>query len=92
MTKPKYKVCILTTVVMFLWFIGSIGFFMRVLDKVLSGHGLDYYTTFWGVQMNYVGTLVTFLIAFVIIILAPVLYWFSTAEERSFKEKFGIDE
>lgn len=88
----KCKVCILTAIVSLLVFLGGIGFFLRVLDKVLSGHGLDYYTTFWGIQFNYIGALTVFIVVFVLIVLSPFIYWFGTAEERSFKRKYGISE
>lgn len=86
----KSKACVLTLVVMALWFLGSLGFLMKVLDKVFSGHGLDSYTTFWGVQFNYVGVLILFVLGVMLIVLSPLIYWLSTIDERNFKKKYGI--
>ena len=77
---------------MVLWLLGGLGFFLRVLDKVLTGHGLDYYTTFWGVQFNYIGALTVFICGAVLFVISPVIYWFSTMEERSFKKKYSIHD
>lgn len=88
----KCKVCFITLIVCFLVFLGSIGFFLRVLDKVISGHGLDYYTTFWGIQFNYIGALTVLIVGFALAVLSPLIYWVGTAEERSFKRKYGIHE
>ena len=90
-TKPaKCKFCVVTFIAFALWLLGSLGFFLRVLKKVLTGHGLDYYTTFWGVQFNYVGALTVFIAGAILIAISPIIYWFSTMEERSFKKKYGI--
>jgi len=86
----KCKPCLVTFIVFGLWLLGSIGFFLRVLDKVLTGHGLDYYTTFWGVQFNYIGALTVFIVGAVLIAISPIIYWLSTLEERNFKKKYGI--
>lgn len=90
--KKKCRVCTATLIVMVLWLLGGLGFFLRVLDKVVSGHGLDYYTTFWGVQFNYVGALMVFIFGAVLLAISPVIYWYSTMEERSFKKKYNIHD
>ena len=38
--------------------LGFLGFIIRVILKVKSGHGLDYYRTGHGVEMNYIGVLI----------------------------------
>jgi hypothetical protein len=88
--KKKCNVCTASLIVMVLWLLGGLGFFLRVLDKVVSGNGLDYYTTFWGVRFNYVGALVTFACIAVLFVSLPMIYWYSTREERSFKKKYGV--
>lgn len=70
--------------------LGAWDFSLRVLDKVITGHGLDYYTTFGGVQFNYIGALTIFIIGAALIAISPIIYWISTMEERSFKKKYGI--
>ena len=89
--KPKKcKVCIVTFIAVVFWLLGSLGFFLRVLKKVLSGHGLDTYTTFWGVQFNYIGSLIVFIVGAALVVISPVIYWLNTMEERSFKKKYSV--
>ena len=64
----------------------------EIVQKVRTGHGLDYYTTMWGYELNYIGTLVLFIIIAILFLLSPLIYWFATKEERSFKQKYGINE
>jgi hypothetical protein len=39
------------------------GFVLYAIDKVHTGHGLDYFFTGMGVQMNYLGALTTIVVA-----------------------------
>lgn len=70
--------------------IGGVQFALKVIDKVRSGHGLDYYFTGWGVQFNYIGA---FLLLFVIIPIALLigygLRWWQTRDERDFAKRYG---
>ena len=93
-TVKKCEWCILSYVVWFLTVLGTFGLFLRVLKKVITGRGLDYYTTAWGVQVNYIGVLITFVVIIIFFILAPFIYWFDPIyrEERSFKKKFKVSE
>lgn len=36
----------------------GIGTIFRIIRKVLTGHGLDYYKTFEGFQFDYIGALI----------------------------------
>lgn len=65
---------------------------LQVIEKVRTGHGLDYFTTMWGYQLNYIGALVLFIITALLFLFSPIIYWFSTKDERSFKRKYGIRE
>ena len=49
--------------------LGFIGFVLRVIQKVKSGHGLDYYRTGHGVEMNYIGALIAIGIIPIVLIL-----------------------
>ena len=47
--------------------LGSIGLTVKIIDKIRSGHGLDYYFTGHTFQMNYTGTLI--ILAFIPLVL-----------------------
>jgi hypothetical protein len=49
--------------------LGFLGFIVRVILKVKSGHGLDYYRTGHGVEMNYIGVLIAIAIIPIVLIL-----------------------
>ena len=67
------------------------GHFLYILKKVRFGHGLDYFTTAWGYEFNYVGVLILYVIFAMLIVLAPLMVWFFEREERDFKKKYNID-
>ena len=52
--------------------IGFIGFILHVILKVKSGHGLDYYQTGHGVEMNYIGVLIAIGVIPIVLILGWV--------------------
>ena len=86
------KVCLVTSLIGVVSLFVAAGHVWYVLDKVLSGHGLDYFTTLWGYTFSYIGALVFYIAFGVFIILSPLIYWFSTTDERSFKKKYNIDD
>jgi hypothetical protein len=94
MNTKRCEFCILSLIVSFLGILGTAGLFLRVLKKVMTGHGLDYYTTFYGIQFSYIGALVTFIVMAIGLVLAPLIYWFDpiSREERNFKEKYKISD
>ncbi len=49
------------------------GFVLRAIDKVRTGHGLDYYFTGYGVQMNYLGALIVIAIAPVALLIGWII-------------------
>ena len=59
--KKKYLLAGLATVLIGMLGIG--GLVLHTINKVRTGHGLDYYFTGEGVQMNYIGALIAIAVA-----------------------------
>ena len=59
-----------------------VSFIFYAIQKVRTGHGLDYYFTGHGVQMSYIGGL----IAFGILAIALLIGWFMRI---CFRKKYG---
>ncbi|MGA3115552.1 MAG: hypothetical protein ABSF90_14100 [Syntrophobacteraceae bacterium] len=57
--RPKTKNLLGGFAAVIIGILGIGSFVLRTIDKVRTGHGLDYYFTGWGVQMNYLGALIT---------------------------------
>lgn len=43
-------------------FLSFASFILTIIYKIRSGHGLDYYFTGYGVQMNYIGVLISLIV------------------------------
>jgi len=99
-SKPKHKFLnIKKSWLFWAWLIAfplitfaGIGQILLVIKMVMTGHGLDYFTTMWGYQFNYIGAFVELLVTIVLFIVAPIFYWLGSKEERSFKRKYDIHE
>ena len=72
--------------------LGTVGWVLRVIRKVLDGKGLESYTTFWGLSVNYIAALVFIVCCALLLLAAPLLHWWGTREERDFKRKYGIPD
>ena len=70
--------------------LGGIGFVFRVVEKVQTGHGLDYYFTGWGVQFNYIGVLILLMLIPVILVVGWVIRWWQLRDERDFHKRFNL--
>ena len=58
--------------------LGLVGFVLDAIEKIRSGHGLDYYFTGYGVKFNYIGALVLLICIPVAMLLGWALnYWLS---------------
>ena len=68
--------------------LGFLGFIIRVILKVKSGHGLDYYRTGHGVEMNYIGVLVAIGIIPIVLILGWVGNKIYLYKKTHFKPKY----
>lgn len=55
--------------------LGLIAFAIRAVQKVQAGHGLDYYFTGWGVQLNYIGVLIVFALIPVALLIGLGIRW-----------------
>lgn len=88
----KRKVCLASLLVLPFSLLIFAAEILRVVEKVRTGHGLDYYTTFEGYQFNYTGALVGYIAISLLMILAPLIYWIGSKEERDFKSKYGISD
>jgi hypothetical protein len=54
--------------------VGLVTLILEVYQKVTSGHGLDTYFTFEGVQMNYIGVIIVLILIPIILISAWIIY------------------
>jgi ClpX C4-type zinc finger len=66
-----------------------IGFILHAIEKVRSGHGLDYYFTGLGVKFNYIGALALLVCIRVALLFGWLLNYWLSRDERGFKERFG---
>ena len=67
-------------------------FAIRVIDKVRSGHGLDYYFTGEGVRFNYVGALILLVIIPIALLIGWGIRYWSLRGERDFKKRHRIKD
>jgi len=90
----KCKLCILSFIVSIVVCFAGVGVISRIVNKVLTGHGLDYYTTFVGFQFNYIGALVMIIIMFLVLLIAPLIHYLDPIikEEKDFKKKYEIQD
>ena len=58
-------------------------------EKVMTGHGLDTYRTFWLVEFNYIGVLVLFGVVVMALILAGGLWLHEWWQIRTLMQKYG---
>ncbi len=70
-------------------FLALVGFVLRAVEKIHSGHGLDYYFTGFGVKFNYIGALVLLICIPVALLFGWALNHWLSRDERNFKERFG---
>jgi len=83
-TKKKYKFKIVHTFGFLLTLailLGFFGFILRIIDKIRSGHGLDYYFTGHGVQMNYIGALIILTVIPLVLLFAWIIKIIMTKKE-----------
>jgi len=83
-TKKKYKFKIVHTFGFLLTLailLGFFGFILRIIDKIRSGHGLDYYFTGHGIQMNYIGALIILSIIPLVLLFAWIIKIIMTKKE-----------
>jgi hypothetical protein len=57
--------------------LGIGGFVLYAINKVRTGHGLDYYFTGQGVQMNYLGALIAIGVAAVALLVGWIIRFWS---------------
>ncbi len=62
---------------------------MLLIHKVITGHGLDYYKTGHGVEMNYIGVLITVCIMFIVSIIGFVVKIFIKLRENYLISKYN---
>jgi hypothetical protein len=72
--------------------LGLVGFILRVYQKIVTGHGLETYTTGWGVQMNYIGVLITFILIPVVLIGGWLINYFITRDERQLRKQIELQK
>ncbi len=62
----------------------------RAVQKVISGHGLDTYRTVWLVEFNYVGLLVMFGAALVVLLIGGGFKLHEYFQLRALEKRYGI--
>jgi hypothetical protein len=75
--RPKTKNLLGVLVVVLIAWISIGGFVLYAINKVRTGHGLDYYFTGEGVQMNYIGVLIAFAVAAVAVLVGLIIRFWS---------------
>ncbi len=70
--------------------LGGIAFVLRVVEKVKTGHGLDYYFTGWGVRVNYIGVLILLALIPVVLLMGWAIRWWQLRDERDFRKRFNL--
>lgn len=92
--KASCKPCIVGFIISLVICLASIAVITRIVNKVVTGHGLDYYITFEGFQFNYLGALILISVMFVLLITIPLIHYFDplNKEEKDFKKKYDIQD
>ncbi len=70
--------------------LGLTAFVIRVMNKVRTGHGLDYYFTGLGVQFNYIGALILLGLVPICLLIGWGFRWWQLREHRDFRKKFNL--
>ncbi len=70
--------------------LGGMAFVLRVVEKVRTGHGLDYYFTGWGVQVNYIGVLILLILIPVVVLVGWGIRWWQLRDERDFRKRYNL--
>lgn len=87
MAKLKFKT-IFNSVMGSLVFLCFVGFILLLIYKVISGHGLDYYRTGRGVEMNYIGVLIAIGIIPIVLLFAWLGNKIYIFKKKHFKPKY----
>ncbi|MFD1122151.1 hypothetical protein ACFQ2T_06525 [Methylophilus flavus] len=74
--------------------IAGIKVFFTIIDKVISGHGFEQFKTFEGFEFNYIGALGVITLMALVLLIAPLFYWFDPMirEEQDFKKKYDVKD
>ncbi len=89
------KVCFCMVLVSTLFLIVLGAHIWMTVQKVLTGHGLEVFYFKFTIPrygMTYISALIYYIIFAISLLFLPIIYWFSTKEERTFKKKYHIDE
>ena len=68
--------------------IGIFGFTAFVINKVITGHGLDYYFTGFGYEFSYLGVLILIMLLPILALIIFIISWFSDSDQRDFIRKY----
>ena len=87
MMGPKTKNFLGGLVAVLTGVLGIGGFVLYAIGKVRAGHGLDYYFTGYGVEMNYLGALIAIAVAAVALLIGWIIrFWFKRGYGWSVKK------
>lgn len=76
-------------VVMVIVMLGFVSFVIFLINKVISGQGLDYYISGKGYEFNYLGALIL-VISFPLIGLSGwLISWYQERDWRAFKDRYS---
>jgi len=91
--RPKCTwLCAGFALMLFAGFAGTARLLSVAIDKVMTGHGLDTYHTFWLVEFNYIGVLVLFGAAFAALLVGGGLWVHDWWQWRTLERKYGGDK
>lgn len=69
--------------------VGFAGLMLRAARMVLDGRGAETYRTFWLVEFNWIGVLVTAAAAFLALVVALVIRWREDWKWREIERRYG---
>jgi len=75
-------------IVMVIVMFGFVSFVVFLINKVISGHGLDYYISGMGYEFNYLGVLILVFSSPLIGLVVWLISWYRERDWRAFKDRY----
>jgi nitric oxide reductase large subunit len=87
MSAKKFSSTSIVIVAGILVVVALIGFILGALEKIRSGHGLDYYFTGFGAKFNYIGAIVLLVCIPIALLVGWGLNYWLSRDERDFRDR-----
>ncbi len=78
---------IVTAILFPLAILGFVGLGLKAYQKIIAGRGLETYITGWGIETNYIGRLIVFILIPIVLIVGWLINYFITRDERQIKKE-----